>query len=234
MVCAPVRSIIPSLKLGDYLSVLAHKPCSISHLFSQKRQGVFIREGSFIIIITICKGFRKRSPVEARSLITLFVLTLNYLAIFKWEMGKKWVSERGVNVPRNQRATETCTSVKPNGGYGWVDGWMDETILRLFNSILVISGRWAGDNERLCAVKPNLRLKISPPKAGLESVDKRSTQPTELMTVNSGTKDSSDVLYSHLWSEFILNTFGSSLASLSTAILPSHFKPEALPLDTSM
>ena len=25
MVCAPVRSIIPSLKLGDYLSVQAHK-----------------------------------------------------------------------------------------------------------------------------------------------------------------------------------------------------------------
>ena len=33
MVYAPVRSIIPSLKLGDYLSVQAHKPCSISHLY---------------------------------------------------------------------------------------------------------------------------------------------------------------------------------------------------------
>ena len=32
MVCAPVRSIIPSLKLGDYLSVQAHKSCSTSHL----------------------------------------------------------------------------------------------------------------------------------------------------------------------------------------------------------
>ena len=31
MVYAPVRSIIPSLKLGDYLSVQAHKPSSISH-----------------------------------------------------------------------------------------------------------------------------------------------------------------------------------------------------------
>ena len=31
---APVRLIIPSLKLGDYLSVQAHKPCSISHLYS--------------------------------------------------------------------------------------------------------------------------------------------------------------------------------------------------------
>ena len=28
MVCAPVRLIIPSLKLGNYLSVQAHKPCS--------------------------------------------------------------------------------------------------------------------------------------------------------------------------------------------------------------
>ena len=33
MVCAPERSIIPSLKLRDYLSVQAHKPCSISHLY---------------------------------------------------------------------------------------------------------------------------------------------------------------------------------------------------------
>ena len=32
MVCVPVRSIIPSLKLGDYPSVQAHKPCSVSHL----------------------------------------------------------------------------------------------------------------------------------------------------------------------------------------------------------
>ena len=34
MVCAPVRSIIPSLKLGDYLSVQAHNPCSISHILT--------------------------------------------------------------------------------------------------------------------------------------------------------------------------------------------------------
>ena len=32
MVCATVRSIIPSLKLGAYLPVQAHKPCSISDL----------------------------------------------------------------------------------------------------------------------------------------------------------------------------------------------------------
>ena len=47
----------------NYLSIQAHKPCSIAHLFSEKGQGVFIGEGAFIIIITICKGFRKRNPV---------------------------------------------------------------------------------------------------------------------------------------------------------------------------
>ena len=33
MVCAPVRTIISELKLGDYLSVQAHKPGSSSHIF---------------------------------------------------------------------------------------------------------------------------------------------------------------------------------------------------------
>ena len=36
MISAPVRSIIPSLKLGDYLSVQTHKPCSISNTSSIK------------------------------------------------------------------------------------------------------------------------------------------------------------------------------------------------------
>ena len=38
----------------------------------------------------------------------------------------------------------------------------------LFNSISVISGRWAGDNERLCAMEPRLRLNKSPSQTGLE------------------------------------------------------------------
>ena len=37
-----------------------------------------------------------------------------------------------------------------------------------FNSISVISGRWTGDNEKLCAMEPRLRLERSPPRAGLE------------------------------------------------------------------
>ena len=35
MACSPVRSIIPSLKLGNYLSVQAHKPCSVYYLSIQ-------------------------------------------------------------------------------------------------------------------------------------------------------------------------------------------------------
>ena len=38
--CAPVWSIIPSLKLGDYLSVQAHKPCSISHMSYSRFVGI--------------------------------------------------------------------------------------------------------------------------------------------------------------------------------------------------
>ena len=33
----------------------------------------------------------------------------------------------------------------------WMDKWL------LFNSILVISVRWVGDNERLCAMEPCLK-----------------------------------------------------------------------------
>ena len=40
MVCAPVWSIIPSLKLGDYLSVQAHKPCFISHIYHYKHRAM--------------------------------------------------------------------------------------------------------------------------------------------------------------------------------------------------
>ena len=49
---------------------------------------------------------------------------------------------------------------------GWVGAWL--AILRIFNSISVISGRWTGDNEKLCAMEPCLRLERSPPRAGLE------------------------------------------------------------------
>ena len=38
----------------------------------------------------------------------------------------------------------------------------------ILNSISVISGRWAGDTERLYAVELGLRLERSPHQAGLE------------------------------------------------------------------
>ena len=47
MVCAPVRSIIPSLKLGDYFSVQAHKPCSIS-LISAIGQELYCLMAGFV------------------------------------------------------------------------------------------------------------------------------------------------------------------------------------------
>ena len=37
----------------------------------------------------------------------------------------------------------------------------------ILNSISVILGRWMGDGERLCIMKRRLRLKSSPPAAGL-------------------------------------------------------------------
>ena len=44
----------------------------------------------------------------------------------------------------------------------------------LFNSISVISGQWADDNDRLCTVEPRLNLKRSPPETGLEPGTARS------------------------------------------------------------
>ena len=48
------------------------------------------------------------------------------------------------------------------------DGWMgDLRFYVLFNSISVISGRWADHNERLCAITPFTVGRISP-RAGIE------------------------------------------------------------------
>ena len=41
-----------------------------------------------------------------------------------------------------------------------MDRWIDDSqFYVLFNSISAISGRWADDNERLCAMEPRLRLR---------------------------------------------------------------------------
>ena len=42
MVCVTEWSTIPSLKLRDYLSVQAHKPCSISHLYIAMESSVSV------------------------------------------------------------------------------------------------------------------------------------------------------------------------------------------------
>ena len=51
-----------------------------------------------------------------------------------------------------------------------MDGWMDDLrFYVLFNSVSVISGRWADDNERLCAMEPRLRLRRFHLKRGSKS-----------------------------------------------------------------
>ena len=63
MVRAPVRPIIPSLKLGDYLSVQAYKPCSSSHVYNINRYGtnfltlrVAFPLFHFLHILFLCRG----------------------------------------------------------------------------------------------------------------------------------------------------------------------------------
>ena len=53
--------------------------------------------------------------------------------------------------------------------------WLDDLqLLCLFNSISVISGQLADDNERLHALEPHLQLKRSSPQVGLELTTTRS------------------------------------------------------------
>ena len=60
------------------------------------------------------------------------------------------------------RISTRCTATSQ----GWMDGWV--RVLRPFNSISVISRRWKGEHERLCARKRRLGSgRISPP-AGFE------------------------------------------------------------------
>ena len=56
MVCAPVRSIIPSLKLGDYLSVQAHKSCPISHMCWRNAFAILGVSGLFCRFYSIFDG----------------------------------------------------------------------------------------------------------------------------------------------------------------------------------
>ena len=54
MVCAPVRRDNPRDLARDYLSVQAHKPCSISHLFSISILS-FIYYVSDIFVVVVVK-----------------------------------------------------------------------------------------------------------------------------------------------------------------------------------
>ena len=74
-------------------------------------------------------------------------------------------------VPRNYMNPDMMQSEVLEG-----EAWMmdDLRFYVFFNSISAISGQWADDNERLCAMVPCLRLKRSSPLAGLELTTARS------------------------------------------------------------
>ena len=74
MVCAPVRSIIPSLKLGDYLSIQAHKPCSISHLYSILSHNLAATSPfQHILFSPAVDELARDTPVHYRYLILLHI-----------------------------------------------------------------------------------------------------------------------------------------------------------------
>ena len=73
----------------------------------------------------------------------------------------------------------------------WMDGWV--SILRPFNSISVISRRWKGEHERLCAMKRRLGSgRISPP-AGFEP----ATQWSEVGSANRSANPATTEYYFH-------------------------------------
>ena len=88
MVCAPVRSIIPELKLGDYLSVQAHKTCSISHLYFA------IPVGRELYVIEVEKSKDEGRLVHLGNLIEVFAF-LSHLAA-NCDFSK--LKQRNVNV----------------------------------------------------------------------------------------------------------------------------------------
>ena len=55
----------------------------------------------------------------------------------------------------------------------------------LFNSTSVISGQWKGDNEKLCAIEPHLRLKGFSTRADIDEVTRAETNVQEKVVHSS-------------------------------------------------
>ena len=71
MVYAPVWSVIPSLKLRDYMSIQAHKPCSISHVTSLHKFLVCpVSSATYLFDYETGVSFAKESQ-KSRSALTL-------------------------------------------------------------------------------------------------------------------------------------------------------------------
>ena len=107
-------------------------------------------------------------------------LTINKTQLIKKQTNKS-DSKQDTTDNKKQDITENTKQVvdlcimKYELRHSWMDGWV--RVLRPFNSISVISWRWKGEHERLCAMKRRLGSgRISPP-AGFERIRSRERYP---------------------------------------------------------
>ena len=88
----------------------------------------------------------------------------------------------------------------------------------LFNSISVISERWADDNARLCAMEPCLRLKKVSPSGGARTRDRYICLPALNLLRNRGSIGNQDP-----GSYSSLDPFSRELSAHSAGLLNSIF-----------
>ena len=97
-----------------------------------------------------------------------------------------------------------------------MDGWV--RVLRPFNSISVVSRRWKGEHERLCAMRRRLGSgRISPP-AGFEP----ATPCSEVGSANHS--DTRTLLIPIRWHQFLINVI-SHLSQFMILWYLSHRRP---------
>ena len=82
----------------------------------------------------------------------------NFLASYLW-FSVIWLHHLVNRTLRNKTNAQPVKCRERYKMHFRINGWIDDLqFYVLLNSISVISGRWAGGNERLCAMEPRLRL----------------------------------------------------------------------------
>ena len=94
--------------------------------------------------LTVCAWASCVQPITSPGMRFIFNGSIEVTFFFRMAMGE---------------TPHTCTE--------WMGDWL-AMILRPFNSISIILGRWVGNNEKLCAVEPRLRFKRLPPPTCLQ------------------------------------------------------------------